>query len=77
MFGKNRNRGKATIYIDNCIGCGNCVYRCRHRAIGFQESANGRQAKIVNPERCSGCGKCVSVCENEAIKILNQEVWAS
>ncbi|MDR0865259.1 MAG: 4Fe-4S binding protein [Candidatus Symbiothrix sp.] len=74
MFGKNRNRGKVAIYIDNCTGCGNCVYYCRHRAIGFRTGIDGRHAELVNPERCSGCGKCVSVCENGAIQILKQAV---
>jgi NAD-dependent dihydropyrimidine dehydrogenase PreA subunit len=73
MFWKNKNnRGKAVIYINNCTGCGNCVSRCRHKAIGFYELADGRYAKLMYPERCTGCGKCMNVCENNAIEFIKK-----
>lgn len=72
MFGirKKLKKGKAVIYINNCIGCGECIDACKKNAIGFYELIDGKYAKIINPERCTGCGRCLRVCENEAIEII-------
>ncbi|MDR1981905.1 MAG: 4Fe-4S dicluster domain-containing protein [Tannerellaceae bacterium] len=77
MFGKRKERGKATIQIADCTGCGNCIEKCRHGVIEFVYFKEGRYARIKDNSRCSGYGKCANVCEYEAIrmvKIMNYEL---
>lgn len=73
MFGirKNKEKGKAIIYIADCIGCGECISQCKRDAIGFIELKDGKYAKVMYPERCSGCGKCIDVCDVDAIKMIS------
>lgn len=53
-----------------CIGCGECVAHCAHKAIVLVE----KKAEI-NPESCIGCGECIIVCQTEAVQIQwNQSV---
>lgn len=68
-FNKNKEKGKAVIYIHNCIGCGNCVRKCRNDALGIYSIGNEQFAKLINPSNCTGCGKCQRVCEYDAIEI--------
>ncbi len=54
----------AAIDADLCIGCGECLERCRMAAI--KEVADS--AKMIEG-RCIGCGLCVSACPVEAISL--------
>ncbi|MDL2322965.1 4Fe-4S dicluster domain-containing protein [Bacteroidales bacterium OttesenSCG-928-A17] len=68
---KKEDRGKAIIYIEDCVACGACVQRCRRDAIGFVEIHNEKYARLIYPEQCTGCGNCVKVCDYGAIEIVN------
>jgi ferredoxin len=70
IFNKRKEQGKAMIYIAECIGCGNCIERCRHKAIELVYFKEGRYARIKNDSLCTGCGSCMRACENDAIKII-------
>jgi NAD-dependent dihydropyrimidine dehydrogenase PreA subunit len=73
LFNKKGERGNAIIYIAECTGCGNCVERCRHRAIELVYYKGGRYARMKNNSHCTGCGSCMGACENDAIK-MNYEL---
>jgi ferredoxin len=70
VFGRNRKKGKALIYISDCIGCGDCITGCHRKAIEFICSNGEKYARMIYPERCCGCGKCINICENDAIRII-------
>ena len=51
-----------------CIGCGECVVRCRGQAIAVR--GEGKEAKAqINPENCVGCAECILTCPQGAIQI--------
>ena len=60
---------KAYIRCDKCIGCDQCIEKCRFGAIEYPPSENGQSVDIpyINSIFCEGCGLCVRVCPVEAI----------
>jgi len=71
MF-KRKNREVVSLQVigDLCIGCGRCVNRCRHDAIGMKYKDDRGRAVAYHPERCVGCGKCIGVCPTIAIELI-------
>ena len=67
MFNWKKNKGKAMIYIEDCIGCGACADACCYEAIGFIYIQNERYAKLLQPDQCTGCGRCARVCSTDTI----------
>jgi uncharacterized Fe-S center protein len=55
-----------------CIGCGDCVAHCAHKAISLKKINNKKKAKI-DPEKCVGCAECILVCGQKAIQVQ----WAA
>jgi hypothetical protein len=47
-----------------CVGCGDCMARCAHKAIRMLK----KKAQI-NAEKCVGCGECILVCPQGAIQV--------
>ena len=47
-----------------CIGCGDCIARCAHKAIAMV-----KEKARINPKKCVGCGECILVCPSRAIQI--------
>lgn len=61
---KLNNKKRNLIVADYCIGCGNCVNRCRQNGI---EVIDG----IATPnENCILCGYCAKVCPEFCIKVI-------
>lgn len=60
---------KAHIRCDECIGCDQCIEKCRFGAINYPGSDTGQPANIpyINSIFCEGCGLCVRICPVEAI----------
>ena len=58
-----RKRGKPTILVDYCIGCGNCEAACPEDAVKLKSTG---QAEI-DVEKCIGCSICVIECPARAI----------
>jgi MinD superfamily P-loop ATPase len=54
---------KATVNLDKCTGCGNCLEVCRFSAI--DEKEDGKIS--IDPISCEGCGVCSHICPVEAI----------
>jgi len=51
-----------------CISCGACISACTYNAIEFQETKQGRKAR-VNPVLCKGDGLCNARCPTGAISL--------
>jgi len=51
-----------------CVSCGACISACTYGAIEFQETEQGRKAR-VNPVLCKGDGLCNSKCPTRAISL--------
>lgn len=58
---------EAIIRPYDCIGCGECLARCRFDAIRTPPGASGKTAYAVDPVACEGCGVCVRFCSSRAI----------
>lgn len=46
-----------------CIGCGECLKACPHKALRMENSQI-----IINRENCEKCGKCIDACPALALK---------
>ncbi|MBI4295748.1 MAG: CoB--CoM heterodisulfide reductase iron-sulfur subunit A family protein, partial [Chloroflexi bacterium] len=51
-----------------CIACGACIEACKYVAIEFQQTPQGKKAR-VNPVLCKGCGLCNAKCPTAAISL--------
>jgi heterodisulfide reductase subunit A len=51
-----------------CIGCGACISACTYGAIEFEETKQGKKAKVI-PVLCKGDGLCNSKCPTGAISL--------
>lgn len=51
-----------------CIGCGNCVTRCRFGALSLAD-----EVSVVRLDRCVGCGLCVSACPTGALSLRRRQ----
>ncbi|WP_353096725.1 aldo/keto reductase [Tissierella praeacuta] len=61
---KLRTKKRKLIVADYCIGCGNCVRRCKQHGI---QLVNG----VATPnEKCILCGYCAKVCPEFCIKVI-------
>lgn len=56
----------ASVDIDKCNGCGECVPTCPYSAI---EMAEGAGRATVNKALCKGCGGCAPLCPVDAIDL--------
>jgi coenzyme F420-reducing hydrogenase delta subunit len=60
---------KAIYDVQECVGCGKCVFICPYGAIEFEPFAT---PKVVE-EKCVGCGACQLVCPHHAIEVKGFE----
>lgn len=64
LFDRIRTKNRRLIVADYCIGCGNCVERCKQKGIKLvkdQAKPNGN---------CILCGYCATVCPEFCIKVI-------
>ena len=57
----------AVIRKDDCLGCGECLARCRFEAVCVNGSGNANAPFWIDPIACEGCGTCVRFCPEQAI----------
>lgn len=53
----------ATVDIEKCDGCGDCVEACATEAIKLEDGH-----AVVNQDECIDCNACEDACTNGAIK---------
>jgi len=51
-----------------CVGCGDCLVRCRGQAISLQGEGSDAKA-FIDPALCIGCAECILACPQQAIQI--------
>lgn len=54
----------------DCIGCGDCVNRCRRGVLRLVNNGQCSYAVIAYPEHCVGCKRCLSVCRMGALELI-------
>ncbi len=55
----------ATVQLDHCNGCGQCLDDCPYDAVSIQARSDGARwinEAVVNPDLCAACGICVGSC---------------
>jgi 2-oxoglutarate ferredoxin oxidoreductase subunit delta len=63
-------RGKVTINIELCKGCGFCIEFCPAGVLECSDEFNSKgyhPPRAVHPEACTGCGLCGIYCPDFAI----------
>jgi ferredoxin len=56
----------ASVDLDACNGCRNCMRQCQYGAIRY--SATHKKV-VVDPRQCFGCGVCRAACHRQAITL--------
>ena len=56
---------KATVDIENCNACEECVSRCQVEAISIEDDHAS-----VNHDYCLGCGNCVAGCTSDSLTMI-------
>lgn len=58
-------------YPQKCIGCGNCIHKCKTGAIYLSNNI-----MEFDRDKCIGCGACVEVCYAKS-RVLSGEKWTT
>lgn len=54
----------ATVDVEKCTGCGECVEVCPVEVITMENDK-----AVIDQENCTDCGVCVAECPTEAISV--------
>lgn len=67
----NVEKGRVTVYINYCKGCGLCLAKCPKKSIKWSDylCIYGTPAVEVDRERCNLCGQCALLCPDSAIDV--------
>ena len=60
-----KTQGAATVQLDHCNGCGQCLEDCPYDAVSIRARSDGARWEneaVVNPDLCAACGICVGSC---------------
>jgi len=60
----------ATVDVDRCTWCGECLKACPYLAIEKVAADDGREVAKIIPSLCKGGGACVPVCPTGAIDLV-------
>ncbi len=64
-----KSKNKIKIDEEKCIGCGNCVPKCKKSVIQIIDG----KAKIVGEDICDGLGVCIILCPQGAISLVPEK----
>ena len=53
----------ATVNMEKCTGCGECVEECPLEAITIEND------KASISDECAECGACIEVCKHDALSL--------
>lgn len=62
-------RGRVTLDVNKCIGCGGCAEVCPTRLIRVTDPSPEKRVLEFELERCVHCGRCEEVCPEDAITL--------
>jgi len=65
-------RGRVTLDVSKCIGCGGCAEVCPTRLIRVSDPSQEKRILEFELERCVHCGRCEEVCPEGAIKLSRE-----
>jgi len=63
-------KGRVTIVVEHCKGCGFCVEFCPTKVLGLSSTYNAKgyhPPEVVAADKCSGCDLCGMYCPDFAI----------
>lgn len=66
-----RKKPQISYFPTLCVGCGNCVKVCRHKAIRFSGQS---LIEKINLTLCDHCGKCAKACCSGALRLIGWDV---
>lgn len=69
---KKVKKGKFTVFVGLCKGCGLCKEICPFLALNFSNKDLGvylTPAISVDPKKCTLCQICQEICPDSAIKV--------
>lgn len=75
MATKNKKKFKVIVAVDECKGCGRCIYACPVNALQKTNSVNTMGCVYVEYTKgCIGCGSCFYTCpEPGALTVVELE----
>lgn len=65
-------RGRISILVERCKGCGFCVEFCPRNVLAISEAFNQKgyhPPYALRPEQCVACGLCEMLCPEFAIHV--------
>ena len=63
-----RSRYQATVDLEKCSGCQECVERCPFYAVEMVKPPDSKKLKAsIIADNCMGCGVCIVGCEQRAL----------
>ena len=64
-------RGRVTVDISLCRGCGACVRDCPAEAMELERKSRTEFRLLYYPDRCAFCGQCELSCPTDAVYMTN------
>jgi 2-oxoglutarate ferredoxin oxidoreductase subunit delta len=73
-------KGKATVFLGLCKGCGLCIQKCPVKAISFSAKDLGvysTPSVEIDLNKCIFCGICETICPDCALKVSKKSKASS
>lgn len=66
-------KGRVTINVERCKGCGLCVSVCPKKILSLDKntinSKGYNPSSCINPDECIGCANCALICPDSVITV--------